>query len=447
MNCRNQDLVQHYFWAFIIVLASVRGAFVYHLSVPPNELYIATGIMLIVFGLLSLRAMLASYSYSELALLNMLIKVNILFFGFYTLINIALKDVNYYAGAYQFLIFPIIFVLIKYDRKLLRLIINLISLITVVGIFYFYNIGVTGGFDAMKDSMLTLRPGELAYSRIGENLLPAGYQGDHHDAANIMVMCSLYFLSHAMTLKSGLSGLFYTVVYFICLFALILTGSAANIAIAIFVSAFALIVYASNYPWRMALYIFLFILIISQYVKDVSHYLYFLEKFIDQRDLEGGGMFNSLNLDGLFSSLHSILFGFGDILEVPMINSEVAFIKQLVSIGIVPFLVFSFILFSPYFYLYKFDSKTNSKMRFLKMHRSMICSSAYSYYCRKSRYRLVMAAMPCLAGALTLLHYGSLFRVTSVGLFCVLLALFFSQYIEFSRITTEQFNSGYKNGI
>lgn len=445
LNNHNKTLVKHYFWVFIITLASTRGAFVYHLGLPPNEFYIATAMMLLAFGLRSLPTMLGKCDYSELALLKSAIKVNVLFLGIYTLIYMALKDVKFYSSAYEFLIFPIIFVLIEYDRKLLRLIVNIISLITVIGVLYFYNIGIKGGFDAMEVAMLTLRPGDLAYSRIGENLLPAGYQGDHHDAANILVMCSLYFLSQAMILQSRLGILFNLFTYFICLSSLILTGSSANIIIAIIISVLAISTYAKSHPWVMMLWLCLFTLVIAQYIDDLSYYLYFYDKAsYNQADLEGGGMFNSLDLNSLFLSLPSILFGFGYILEVPMMRSEVAFIKQLVGFGLVPFIVLSFILFSPYYYLYKFVSKTRSQVKFLKMHRSRACSNVFFGLYREMRYRLIMTAMPCLAGALTLAHYGSLFRVTSVGLFCVFLTLFYKQYIEFSRVTMDRFNSSYK---
>jgi hypothetical protein len=448
LNNHNKTSVKHYFWVFIITLASIRGAFVYHLGLPPNEFYIATGMMLIAFGLLSLCTMLRKCSYSELALLKSAIKVNVLFLGFYTVIYMALRDVTFYSIAYQFLVFPIIFVLIRYDEKLSRLIINLISMVTIFGVIYFYNIGITGGFDVMEAAILTLRPGELDYSRIGEHLLPAGYQANHHDAANILVMCSLYFLSQAMILQSRLRVLFNVFIYFICLSLLILTGSSANIIIAIIISVLAIYIYAKSHPWIMILWVCLFALVIAQYIDDLSYYLYFYDHATyNQADLEGNGMFNSLDLSSLFLSLPSILIGFGYILEVPMMTSEVAFIKQLIGFGFVPFIVFSFILFSPYYYLYKFASKTRSQVKFLKMHRSRTDSSVYSCLCHEARYRLIMTAMPCLAGALTLLHYGSLLRVTSVGLFCVFLALFYKKYIDFSRVAMDRFNNSYKFGL
>ena len=52
---------------------------------------------------------------------------------------------------------------------------------------------------------------------------------------------------------------------------------------------------------------------------------------------------------------------------------------------------------------------------------------------RAQQFRLIIIAMPAFAGAMTLLHYGSLFRVTSVGLFCVFLAFFFKEYLAITK--------------
>lgn len=60
---------------------------------------------------------------------------------------------------------------------------------------------------------------------------------------------------------------------------------------------------------------------------------------------------------------------------------------------------------------------------------------------RAHQYRLVITDMPAFAGTMTLLHYGSLFRVTSVGLFCVLLALFFKEYLAINKVREIQWSA------
>jgi hypothetical protein len=46
--------------------------------------------------------------------------------------------------------------------------------------------------------------------------------------------------------------------------------------------------------------------------------------------------------------------------------------------------------------------------------------------------RLIIATFPILTGTLSLLHYGSLFRITSIGLFCLLITLFYKKYLDLS---------------
>ena len=48
--------------------------------------------------------------------------------------------------------------------------------------------------------------------------------------------------------------------------------------------------------------------------------------------------------------------------------------------------------------------------------------------------RLFLYSMPVLGGTMTLLHYGSLFRSTSIGVWCLVLAYFLKQYINFIKI-------------
>lgn len=198
-----------YFWSFVLVLASVRGAFVYHLGLPPNMIYTLTCILLICFGLLSFRSMLANKGDKSLVLLRNAVKINSLLIGFYMLVSMVAISLNQYSIAYLFAVFPIIFTLIKYEDRLLNSIVYTIMLITVFGVVYFYNIGISEGFDAIEAANLTLRPGELSYSRIGENLLPAGYQGDHHDAANILVMCGVFILSKSILAQELLKKYLY----------------------------------------------------------------------------------------------------------------------------------------------------------------------------------------------------------------------------------------------
>ena len=62
----------------------------------------------------------------------------------------------------------------------------------MIGVYYFLNLAISGGFDALKEAHSILRPERFAYGRIGDYLLPFGYTGSHHDTANILVMCGIF---------------------------------------------------------------------------------------------------------------------------------------------------------------------------------------------------------------------------------------------------------------
>lgn len=417
-----------YFWSFALVFFSVRGALVYHLGLPPDMIYTFTGILLICFGLLSYRCLLVNQGNKSLVLLRSAIKINYLLIGFNMLVSMVAISLNQYSLAYSFAVFPIIFNLIKYENELLNYIVYAITLITVLGVVHFYNIGITGGFDAMEEASLILRPGELSYSRIGENLLPAGYQGSHHDAANILVMCGVFFLSKSVLAQEKKH--LYLAVYFLVVFAALLTGSAANIIVLIAVSGLTLLFYARKHPYAIALLICCAFFASPLILNFLSDFVYFYEKAsYNQSELEGGGMFNSLDMNSILSSFHAIIIGFGYVFKVPMIHSEIAFVKELVQFGFIPFLVLMFICFSPLYYIYIFRKNIKSRVRVLRCHNPSFSTANFIGISREFQHRLIISAMPVLAGTLTLLHYGSLFRVTSVGLFCVLIAIYFKEYL------------------
>ncbi len=414
-------------------MASVRGAFVYHLGLPSNLTYNVTGALLISFGLLSFRTMWVSKGDKALVLLRKAIKVNALLIGFYMLVSMVAISLNEYSLAYLFAIFPIIFTLVRYDERLLNSIVYAITLVTVVGVFYFYNMGISGGFDEIQDAHAKLRD-EFEYARIGENILPGGYQGRHHDAANILVMCGVFFLSKFI-LSQGLIKYINLAIYFLILYATLLTGSVTNLIVMLTVSVFCLLLLAKKNPYLITFIAFCVLLFLPTLVDLLADKTYFYEKAsYDQSELEGGGIFNSLDINSILASFHAILFGFGYILEVPMLHSEIGFVKGIIQFGLIPFLILMSICFSPLYYIYIFRKKVKIQARVLKYHNPGISTANFIRTSRAYQFRLIIIALPAFAGIMTLLHYGSLFRVTSIGLFCVLLALFFKEYLAINKV-------------
>jgi hypothetical protein len=428
-----QNKYLKYFWAFVVVLSSVRGVLVYHLGIPPRITYIVTGMLLIGFGMLSLRAMWSNTGDKTFALLSNAIRINVMLIGFYALMSIVAMSLNDLSIFYYFIIFPIIFTLIKYDTKLLNGMIYSVAFITVVGVVYFYNLGLSGGFRAIQDAHSILRS-EFSYSRIDQNLLPAGYQGSHHDAANILVMSSAFFLSKTLLELNLMKKYLYIVSYFIVLFSLLLTGSVANTIVLISISCLTLLIYARKRPWVMLLILFCTMFVFPFIVEALGDYTYFYQKAnYDQSNLAGGGMYNSLDSNSILTSLHSILFGFGFVLRVPLVNTEIGFIKILVKVGLVPFIFLMSICFAPVYYTLRFIKDSKAKELSFRYHYAGIPMNRFKRIRQTYQYRLIVSAMPTIAGTFTLLHYSSLFRITSIGLFCVLLALFFKEYLVLNK--------------
>ena len=99
------------------------------------------------------------------------------------------------------------------------------------------------------------------------------------------------------------------------------------------------------------------------------------------------------------------------------------------KLGLIPFIILSFILFSPIFLI----SRANKSLKYYKkkypnefLNNKLKINYLYD--------RLFLYSMPVLGGTMTLLHYGSLFRSTSIGVWCLVLAYFLKQYINFIKI-------------
>lgn len=398
----------------------------------------SSALLLVGVGLFSLWNLLTIEVDGAVARLGVAIKTNALVLAGYSLVGVYVSaDVS---TVYQWVVFPLIFTLIRCDREQLIGVIHAISLITAFGVWKFYAIGVSDGWEELVYLQTTLRPEEESIARIGDVLLSGGYQGANHDAANILVMCSLFYLCRAMSL-GGIKVALYLAIFSLLFSVVLLTGSAANITVLIIVAGIAGTIYIKR-SLRNALVLVSAIILFYLFERIFypgDNIFVFLEKFVPQTEMEGGGIWNSLNFGSIADSVIAIFFGFGSVLGVPLIYSEAAFVKLLVGYGVVPFLILMFIIFSPMYYLYVAKRGTgNLAFRSLDGN-SIVVTEQFSKGESSQLRRLSFDAIPLLGGALTLLHYGSLFRVTSIGLFCVLMALFYKEYIGY---TSRLKNSG-----
>lgn len=402
----------------IILLSSIRGFLVYHFHFTPNIVYGINSLLLITLGIYSHIKYVANISISDPFLnFKKTIRLNSIFLSFYAVLYILFLGINQFAILYTFLIFPVIFTLINFQKSHLKLLINLIVLITALGVFIFYKLSINGGFQAVEEATLLLRPVDLDYARIGENILPAGYQANNHDAANILIMGVVYYLTNFFTERK----IYFKIYNFMCFLTVIIltltTGSATSIALMLL---FVLIIFSMN---NKILFIIFLIASVS-FVFVFSDLLYFFEKFrADQNSLDDNGIYNSLNLVSILKSFPFILFGFGYLAKAPLIDSEIAFIKILVSYGIIPFANLLFLLIMPYWYYIRLKNKINV------FNINNFNSKRVTIVQKKVLNNLLLTSFPIYLGALSLIHYGSIFRITSIGIFMIFYALFFKEYL------------------
>jgi hypothetical protein len=378
----------------VLVLASVRGALVYHLNVPAGPIYVASAAALLSFGLLSSVIFFGHRRLpKELREFKLACQANMVLLGLYWVAYAAIDLPTSISILYCFLMFPTVFVLIRIERAILEVTMLVILFFTAFGIVLAANAGSNelGGYNLVQDM---LRPGEAGISHINGTLQSGGYQANHHDAANILVMANLYCIGQAFE-RTGAFRLFMWLAFSTGSLALALTGSASNIFVFLAMSLFMLLTRLRRNP----VVSLLVVVLVTSLVLAVNNYFPIPNaalKFINYDEVQENSILTGLSVESLIESWPALFFGFGYHFDVPAKNAEIAFVKLLVSYGIIPSLVLLLVLFFPIFVI------------------------------RRSRQELpsLLHVAPVLGGTLTLLHYGSLFRVTSIGLFCLIMALF-----------------------
>jgi len=434
--------IAHILCSFIIVFASIRGAFVYHLGFPPSTTYTISALMVLGLGAFSLLGLVSSKLNVPLVLFKNAVVLNVIFFAFFIFAGLLLAvgaggiSKSLLSMFYFFLVFPTVFVFLRFDDKLLTRIVYIITFITVIGVYYFFNLGVSGGFDAIYEAHSILRPGHFGYSRLGLNFLPFGYAGSHTDTANILVMCGIFFLSKFFICSHGIKSLLYIGCYFVILSATLLTGSAANVLVLLFMSIVSLFYYVQkslttmlvSFSLFMTLFFLIGSVIVNMDLTELFKLAYVFAKF--NPDTMSEALWASLDAQSIQGSLLSVAFGFGETLNSPLILAEVAFVNLLSRFGLLSFVTLMVIGFSPIYYFFVFRLNRKRRIEFLKRNFAKNLTAHFIQDSRVQKLRLFYMAMPALAGFLTLIHYGSVFRITSIGLFCVLLSIFLKEYLR-----------------
>ena len=377
-------------WAIVLllILGSVRGAIVVNFDISSNSVYLASAGSLL---LLSLVGMIHSFNARgrDLKRLRFLMTLNVAFGIGFLLIEFLL-GMQFEAGVLYVLLAPfIVFLFLRLPSRYMNFAFAVIALMTsysVLSDFIEMNSGPRG-YDGVVEKYEKLRPNlELGVSRTGEFFRAAGYTASYHDSAQILGMLVCFFFIRFMLRKNFLD-------LGIALFgvlSLTLTQSAANIVVAgATVAVFS--AYLLLRAGKASNLVFTLIAVLAM-GGLIAFFGQVMSIFAARLSPEGdwAGMFRMLDPASLIDSVPFVLLGHANAMGSAVITTEVGYLKDIYQLGIVHIIVLYGILLFPI-------------IRYRKLNATCI------------------DAMPTIAalsfGFLSLIHYGSLFRVTNVFLY------------------------------
>ena len=323
--------------------------------------------------------------------------------SYYTLAYVITGGINNLTLLYIALFAPLCIYCTRIGLKKHVLAIFIVYITTAAGVYYMNYIGFND-LSRLDEIQTILRPDEDRIDRLGISFRNGGYLGSCHDAANILSIIGIFLIANLLT-KESKNKLF----TFCCLLigtpALLLTTSASNISTFLFTAIIMLLIFCRTFirfSMFSAITITLIYLLYNFVPEDV---FVFTNKFRFHGDTSDGGMFNALNESSVLSSFLSFFLGFAYTLELPIVSTELGIIKLLVQFGIFPFLLLIYFLVLPLLISLKNGINTH-----------------YFYY-----------SFPLLTSLLSLLHYASLFRITSIGVLILLYSYFLVKYFNLDR--------------
>lgn len=382
------------FWIKLIVLAlilsSVRGILVVALDFNSSFVYVTTAIIMVLlslFGYLSRRP----YGTKDFILLRNIFKFNLIF----GVVNISL---DLFLGAlfspgiiYLFIAPYVVFIFLQISYRYLHVAVIIITCLISYSVFsnFFDTMSGAEGLQKAYDYNIKLRPDVFyAFSRTGEYIRPSGYTGNYHDSANILGMAVVYFFSRLIIMR-------HTVDFLIFVFAmtsLLLTQSAANIIITI-----GVLVIFSTYTFIKLKGALNFKLIIAFTL--VAYFLWheygeFLSVFIERIN-HSQAWENIIALPAnqdsfIFTTLPVIITGHAAIFGAEDIHTEIGLYGTILQLGIFHSAIFFGAMLFP---LWKFVK--------------------YKAVC----FEAIPPLSAIVFGFSSLLHYGSVTRITSIFLF------------------------------
>ena len=372
--------------ATTLVFFSVRGWIVLNTNIPAQYVYYFASILITIISIIGFRNRIL-FKIPDLIILRNMMLINLLLGIINVLVDIIIWQQFFLTVVFIFIVPYIIFIFFRIQPKILYFSFIIIALFISYSVTYEFGLALSGNEAVQKiiDNNTKLRP-ELTdwglsttdiYIRVG------GYTGSYHDSAHILGMLSTFFYVRYLIKKNLLDLLF----FIITIIPMTFTQSASNIIIAIttFLLFTIYIAFIKKNIKTLFTLLLLFVFITLVVINNPETTIFATRA---GKDGDWSGMANALSYKMILSPL--FFFGHSTALASEFIETEVAHLKYIIDLGLFHALLLYSILIYPLYLFLKLKNK---------------CDEALPY----------LASV--FFGFFSLIHYASLFRSTSIGLF------------------------------
>jgi hypothetical protein len=400
----------------ILLLSTLRGCVFLITGFPPSQMLFFTSTICIIALVFIFSNPIKFYRNDNYTLFKNVIILNLIAGIFWSLTEFVFKGFSTGLIREFFIIFfaPLsILIFFKIDYKLLKNLIYFIVLIIAFSCildFWVSNVfpGYPLGSEIKNYYMLKFTPPttDINPARIGLMLRAHGITGNYHDSANILAFCSVFIAGNLFYKKENI--FINTLLLILSLTGLITTLSLANI-IACFIGLIIINFSVSKGLVLRTFFTFgIFILIIYFFDTyfEISKYI------LPQLDPSGVKM-QAMLITGestVFQNFITLFIGHESYTGISDFGyfSEIAFVVLIMKYGILVFVPFIMALLLP-LYLYLKSSKL-------------------------FRNEIFVETLTISIAVLTLWHYGSLVRSTSIFLFYALYSVIIRKfYLEYLK--------------
>jgi len=396
---------------FVLILGTLRGLFFLFLGLPPlPNIFFAVTLINISIAILFSR--LFSYlrnpgilnTYLKILIINIIFGL-IWYFGDMTYGQYLFSSRNFLI--FFILPFSVLFFLRAKENYLIVTIYIIAFIVSISCIIQFIicNIypGVHFGTEIVRGPLEAITPANnsIVFARIGLLYRAHGITGHYHDSANILAMVSVFSLGNSFNKKTSIFSILLTLVF---LLGLLSTLSLSNIIVAIF--GIIMIIMFSYHGFYKKIFILVAVgyaltFIITFHLEPEKY-----EEVFNQLNPSGSKMTAMMNLgsSGTLERLISMILGHERSSRISDLGyiAESAIVVMLMEFGIITFIPFMMVLCFPVFLFF-----TNKNLR----------------------NEMWIPFITFITGLLTLLHYGSLFRSTSMFLFFAFYSMIIKKYL------------------